>query len=64
MKDSQIDAADIAKGELIGEGGNALVYKGVWKGQTVAVKELKVAVKKHMSKEKQEEISIKVGLDL
>ncbi|GAM18438.1 hypothetical protein SAMD00019534_016130 [Acytostelium subglobosum LB1] len=38
---SKIAYADLRVEDLIGEGGAALVYRGRWKGQTVAIKKLK-----------------------
>jgi len=37
-----IDFAEIEMGDVIGEGGFSVVYKGVWKSRQVAVKRLKV----------------------
>ena len=42
--DSNIDFAEIDMGDVIGEGGFSVVYRGVWKNRQVAVKRLKVQV--------------------
>ena len=38
----RIEFKDIELGDIIGEGGYATVYKGKWKGQVVAVKQVKL----------------------
>lgn len=38
----RIEFKDIQLGDIIGEGGYATVYKGMWKGQIVAVKQVKL----------------------
>ena len=40
--DGDIDFTEIEIGDVIGEGGFSVVYKGVWKNRQVAVKRLKV----------------------
>jgi tRNA A-37 threonylcarbamoyl transferase component Bud32 len=40
--DTAIDFAEIEMGDVIGEGGFSVVYRGVWRNRQVAVKRLKV----------------------
>eukprot|EP01087_Luapelamoeba_hula_P012330 TRINITY_DN3429_c0_g4_i3.p1 TRINITY_DN3429_c0_g4~~TRINITY_DN3429_c0_g4_i3.p1 ORF type:complete len:1705 (+),score=283.87 TRINITY_DN3429_c0_g4_i3:276-5390(+) len=63
LRDNMIEHASIEKGKILGEGGNALVYLGTWKGKQVALKELKLNVKAGMSEEKAERIALDVFND-
>ncbi|KAL6057314.1 Myotubularin-like phosphatase domain [Balamuthia mandrillaris] len=60
LSDAFIQFDDIELGTQIGEGGAATVYKGEYKGQTVAVKELKMNTKKKLSEEKRELMKIQI----
>ncbi|GAM28475.1 hypothetical protein SAMD00019534_116510 [Acytostelium subglobosum LB1] len=56
---TQIDFEEIVFYDNIGEGGFGVVYRGVWRGQEVAVKMLKT---KNLSKELLEEVNREVDL--
>ena len=38
----KINSSELAKEGIIGEGGYAVVYRGIWQGINVAIKEMKI----------------------